>query len=84
MRSNILALAALGFSSSVNAQTALPPVIASQIATLPIEHMCSKEGASGLKFGATEHDISPIHKPGSINRDLGTEFAPFRCIPAGS
>jgi|GEM_PF-1875456 hypothetical protein len=84
MRSIVLTLALLGLAFSEVAQAALPPPIAEQIAALPIDRMCSKDGASGLKFGATEHGISPIHKPGSINRDLGTEFAPFREAALGA
>lgn len=84
MRSIGLTLVAFSLALPTSVRAALPTPVADQIAALPIERMCSKDGALGWKFGSTDHDISPIHKPGAVNRDLGTELAPFKEAALGA
>jgi hypothetical protein len=71
-----LALAALLFPSTSYAK--LPADLEAQIQALPLDQLCRTDGALDLSFGATSHDISPLHKPGAVNRDLGVEYAPFK------
>ncbi len=77
MKRFILFLAALSLASTPAQADASDDAIA-QLKAIPLEKLCRADGALDLKFGATEHAISPLHKPGAINRDLGPEFGPFR------
>ena len=78
MRVTASLLALTAFLTSARVEAQLPAGVAAQIDALPIEKVCSADGALGIGFGSTDHGISPIHKPGTVNRDLGPEFAPFR------
>jgi hypothetical protein len=64
--------------ASTSAQAAPAIDAAAQLRAIPLEKLCRTDGALDLDFGTTDHAISPLHKPGAINRALGADLAPFR------
>jgi hypothetical protein len=70
---NLLVAAAFGVSNPAFAQTDLT----AQINALPLSEMCSKTGAMGQKFGATDLTPSTMLSRGAANLPLELRFAPF-------
>lgn len=54
----------------------LTPEQQAQIDQLPLERICSTTGSLGLRFGATDHGLSP-DEYGTVERELDASFAPF-------
>lgn len=71
----LLALAAA--TPSPAAAQAHAPSTREMIAALPVEDMCSAEGALGYRFGATDGPPKLLDVPGVADMDLHPRFAPF-------
>lgn len=71
-------LAALSLAIPASAQSALPEPLAQQLATFPIDRLCSKGGSLGRKFGSTNTGIRPApHALGMTKEKLDPALTPF-------
>jgi hypothetical protein len=51
--------------------------VAAQISALPLNEMCSKDGALGQRFGTTDLPASTALSRGTANKPLEARFTPF-------